>query len=82
MKQEAAELLKECADDDCSMRSDYSGRGMFGKSTHAVTFESMSDFHTALANAAWALGENSDAELLEELKGLGSDAMGTGIVVY
>lgn len=91
MRQELAELLSE---DIGEIRDDYSGRGMFGKSTHAVVYDSRGDFESALINAAFDVGAgratqvarargNDDVEgILGELKNLGTDSMGMGIVVY
>jgi hypothetical protein len=82
MTKEAAEILAECSEAECNVRDDYSGRGMYGKVVHAVSFDSTDDLHTALLEAGFKLGEESNYDLLEELKGLGSDGMGLGIVVY
>jgi hypothetical protein len=82
MRQEVAELLSE---DMGEIRDDYSGRGMYGKSTHAVVYDSRGDFESALINAAFevgARGSDNVEGILGELKNLGTDSMGMGIIVY
>jgi hypothetical protein len=82
MTEEVASLLTENMGE---IRDEYSGRGMFGKTTYAVVFDSQGEFQRALLYAAYSLGENGadDAEgLLKELCDLGIDSMGLGIVVY
>jgi hypothetical protein len=82
MRQEVAELLSE---DMGEIREDYSGRGMYGKSTHAVVFDSRGEYESALIYAAYEVGArgNDDVEgILGELRNLGTDSMGMGIVVY
>jgi hypothetical protein len=82
MRQEVAELLSE---DMGEIRDAYSGRGMYGKSTHAVVYDSRGDFESALINAAFEVGSRGSDNvegILGELKNLGTDSMGMGIVVY
>lgn len=82
MREEVAALLTE---DMGEVRDDYSGRGMYGESTYAVTYDSNSDFEAALLNAAFDLGANGadDVEgLLADMRNLRKDSMGMGIVVY
>jgi hypothetical protein len=82
MRQEVAELLTE---DMGEIREEYSGRGMYGKTTHAVVYDSRGDYERALIYAAYEVGNrgNDDVEgILGELSNLGSDSMGMGIVVY
>ena len=68
------------------LRKDYSGRGMFGKTTAAVTFDSLVGFQSALMAAALELGscnKRGTQEIRDELLGgFASDSMGHGIVVY
>lgn len=89
MRQEVAELLTE---DMGESREDYSGRSMYGKSTHAVEYDSRGDYERALVFAAFALGARSEdchpsgdadeGQLLDELLTLRTDSMGMGIIVY
>lgn len=74
------------AEDMGEIRDDYSGRGMFGKSEHAVVFDNHTDFHRALVFAAFELGQDGSFEdpesFLLDLGNLRLDSMGLGIVVY
>lgn len=82
MRQEVAELLTE---DMGEIREDYSGRCMYGKTTHAVVYDSRGDYERALIYAAYEVGArgNDDVEgILGELQNLATDSMGMGIVVY
>jgi hypothetical protein len=82
MKQETAELL---GNEGGEVRADYSGRCMYGETTHAVTFESTGDYERALVRSAYELGVrgSDDVEgVLSDLDNLRSDQMGLGIVVY
>lgn len=79
MRQETAEALTESTGE---IRDDYSGRGMYGKQTFGVVFDSQADFHKALVDAAYIAGEQDDDDMRQELTGLTLDSMGLGIVVY
>jgi len=65
----------------------YSGRGMYGKETTAVTFDSESDAREAMLQVAYyaggEAGEDPTAEeVLEDLKKARFDSLGLGVVVY
>lgn len=82
MRQEVAELLSE---DMGEIREDYSGRCMYGKTTHAVVYDSRGDYERALIYAAYEVGARGDDDVegtLGELMNLATDSMGMGIVVY
>lgn len=82
MREEIAERL---GDEGGEVRDDYSGRGMNGKTTHAVTFDSAWDYERALVRAAYELGVRGSDDVEGVLSGLDSlrtDNMGLGIVVY
>jgi hypothetical protein len=86
MKSDTAKLLS--TDGLGEMTSTYSGRGMNGETTHAVVFEHRCDYEGALLNAAFDLGARASLgtldveEILSDLRNLGTDSMGMGIVVY
>ena len=82
MRQETAELL---ANEGGEVRTAYSGRCMYGETTHAVTFESTGDYERALVRSAYELGVRGSEDVegvLSDLDNLRSDQMGLGIVVY
>jgi len=81
MSLEAAEAIVERMDDNgaerAEVREDYSGRGMYGRTVVAVVAESISEFYDA------ALDLVEDGEIkASDVKGLGTDGMGRGIVIY
>lgn len=82
MREDTANLL---ADEGGELRDAYSGRAMYGETTHAVTFDSKGDFEKALVRAGYELGRqgSDDVEgVLSDLDGLRTDSMGLGIIAY
>ena len=87
MKQPLAELLTQNYGE---IRDDYSGRFMFGQTTHAVVYENHQQFMECLTYAAFQLGkeyvegdyDGDQHRMVEELARLRQDSMGLGIVVY
>lgn len=88
MKHETAELLANASlhrsTGEIHVFEDYSGRGMFGKRTTAVTYPSMKSLMVAIAAAAIAIGDDQDeqAGFLADLEHLQTDSMGQGYVAY
>lgn len=97
MKLETAEAIKEAADCigsmDFSIREEYSGRGMFGRSTAALEYGDQNDLMVAVAYAAACIKESecaNDAEpqelsvddFLDEIRKFCHDNMGRDFVVY
>jgi len=82
MKAEAAELFSMYGD----VKENYSGRGMFGKSTYAVVFDSDVDFFKCISDLIVEFVEDQnmdDAQLLSEtLKKIRIDDMGKRIIYY
>jgi hypothetical protein len=79
MKQEVAEYLVDACQFngiDAEIREDYSGRGMFGKTTHGVVVNdsSMSSVLSAVINYG-----NDDGI---EVNGFDTDSMGMGFIIY
>ena len=67
------------------IRSDYSGRGMFGKSCVGVVVSSMGDFVSGVVNLVQDVAEDSDhplAEMVPQLKRMSTDNMGYDTIVY
>jgi hypothetical protein len=65
---------------DISLRLDYSGRGMDGKQTAAVSCGSTAEFLVAACRAV-RHSEDPDA-LLEAMESLRYDALGKGMIFY
>jgi hypothetical protein len=92
MKEETAKRLyraarrlgftgKDCdRDERVGIQKDYSGRGMFGRTTFAITIPNVG-FLAMLAAAARVKRAERD-EFAQEMGRLAQDSMGMGIVVY
>lgn len=85
MKLETAQKIVEAAGDDyeegegVSLYEDYSGRGMYGKMTAAVTGD-LSAIIAAIAMAAYEAGCDEEGPL--DLGRVRVDDLGRGVVVY
>ena len=86
MKKKVAELLYEHLDNvtcgEARLRDDYSGRGMYGETTYAIS----GDFdHADVAEAVAEIYDSGDADAFD-LKPAHfryvTDDMGLGIVIY
>ena len=81
-----AEKIAENSYDEVEVREDYSGRGMYGETTAALTAESLSSIIVGMVRAAVELADSEDDASVEELvdfaEGMRTDNMGLGIVVY
>lgn len=100
MKAETAAALKNAADQlgkECEILPTYSGRGMYGKTTHALSVDRIMDVAAFAAQAVathyeltrddadeTAAPYNPDAaqELIEDLSDLRTDNLELGFVVY
>jgi hypothetical protein len=87
MRLSTADALERAAFDcgvEVQARESYSGRGMFGERTAAVTFDRWADLLVAAAAAALAADDDSkeNEDLVEELSRLRFDQMGLGHVAY
>lgn len=81
MKQHLAKLLVEiCIEDDVEARlmEDYSGRGMYGKTTYAVIVPRVEDMLCAVLSNLPSMKGYDPARVA----GLSSDALGKDVVVY
>lgn len=80
-----AEFFKNAAEEvglDIEVRDDYSGRGMYGKITHAIVADSLCDLIPALlCHAAYDYVAVVEDGLFDDFK-LRQDNMGLGIVLY
>lgn len=92
MEKRSMELLVDAGNSlgiDLDGREDYSGRSMYGKSTHAIVADDLAHIIAAAAMAgaglATASGRGEDFginEFVDDLHGLRMDSMGRRIVVY
>lgn len=92
MKKEIAEKLMDYGN-NMELYEGYSGRGMYGKTTTAITTDSFTDFFDAVGELmldmvqdAMFRGEEYDIkdaeELAKVLSNLQQDSMGRGMVIY
>lgn len=89
MMSRTAEALRLGADDaghDLKVIDDYSGRGMRGKITVAVSVHNITELISIVAHAVVIETTTGDQEYLQEflddLRHLSTDSFGLGIVVY
>lgn len=78
MNKHVAEQLTEASDGE--VYHNYSGRGMFGKTTTGVVFQSKEKFYEALADVV-ERGKNL-LELANFIRSIKFDSLGLGIIVY
>jgi len=84
MRPNSAHLIKRHAETEVKTRHNYSGRGMFDKTTHAVGVKNMAEFAHAIANAASELepGSMEAIDFCEDMRRIRQDDMGLGFVFY
>jgi hypothetical protein len=83
MKIETAKAIVEAAESigsEASVYEDYSGRGMYGKTTAGVVLSSMT---AAIAAAAAAVADADEPrDMADDLGNLSWDSMGRDIIIY
>lgn len=80
MKIEAAEIIANYGGE---IYENYSGRGMYDKTTTGITFGSQTEFNRAFADAIKNSGDDDEKELLTSaLSKLQTDNMGLSIIFY
>lgn len=85
MKQETAKALVDAARDldlEVGLLPTYSGRGMRGRTTAAVSADNVPILVAAVAQAATKLEGDQAEDFVEEMLGLATDNMGLGLVAY
>jgi hypothetical protein len=65
---------------ELKLREDYSGRGMYGRSTGGIICDSTGAFIQAVA--AYAQENPDDDDLVPELRNIRQDSMGRQIIFY
>lgn len=67
---------------DCTPYEDYSGRGMYGKTTCAVTVSSIAGIAAITAIAGRSMSEAEFAAFLAEVRSARTDELGRDTIVY
>lgn len=82
-KDQAETLVEYDHTGEIDHRTKYSGRGMFGDTTHAIVLPSMNDFHT-IVGSIMSDGTQEERVVISELlaTGVRQDSMGLSIVIY
>lgn len=92
MRKEIAEMIVDYGS-DLKLHEDYSGRGMFGNTTTAITCDEVDDFFSAVGDLMFDMilramrkGMEYDIKDAEELRDLLStfrqDSLGLGRIIY
>jgi hypothetical protein len=90
MRQQTAEMLVSAGEDlgiECRVYEDYSGRGMYGKTTWAIVVPCQLSVVALAARAvqvAMGAGDEGDVDsIIEDVDRLSSDGMGRdSVIVY
>lgn len=86
MDMELAEMIIEAMENnghEAELRSDYSGRGMYGKSTHGVVIEcGIGIAMAAVISNADIFVDDDDGEPIFVIESIRSDSMGLGTILY
>ena len=90
MKLEFAKLIVKAGsdmgyDDECmSVREAYSGRGMYGRETAGVVFDSLGKLLAAVAHATECMitDEDDAGDLISDLEKCRTDNMGRDTILY
>jgi hypothetical protein len=85
MQKKTAVALRNAAEElgvDIEVDKDYSGRGMFGDTTYAVTVSGVASLATLIAVAVRSMNSASHEDFVEDMQNLRSDNMGRDLVYY
>jgi hypothetical protein len=89
MNLEYAKLIVEASDPalkpfDVRLRTDYSGRGMFGATTAAIVAPDIAEFAATACKAVARLAQhgNRTAGLINAVRNVRIDHMGNDVVIY
>lgn len=79
MTEEAVEIISNYGGD---IHENYSGRGMYGKTTSGIVFDTLQDFISVLGDVM--INEESEERLIvgEAISQISTDSMGRGIIIY
>jgi hypothetical protein len=82
MKLEAAQYIADYSSDEVTVHEDYSGRGMYGETTVAISSENIT---RAVVTAVLSMAEAGDMEAIEcvgQYLGYSTDSLGYDTIMY
>jgi tRNA(Ile2) C34 agmatinyltransferase TiaS len=79
MLKKAAEIITNYSGE---IYEDYSGRGMFGETTTAITFDSNLEFYEAIADVMVNEEQEQREMVADFLRNIQKDSLGNGIIIY
>ena len=85
MQKKTAVALRNAAEElgvDIEVDKDYSGRGMYGDTTYAVTVSGVASLASLIAVAGRSVDSASHEDFVEDMQNLRSDNMGREYVYY
>ncbi len=84
MRPNTAHLLERCSETNVDVNTEYSGRGMHGRTTYGVVVNDLAAFVHAVANAAAELepGSMEVIDFCEDMRRIKQDDMGKGLIFY
>jgi hypothetical protein len=80
MKRELAEVLLQVCPGD--LQEEYSGKGMYGKTTTGIVVESVPEFLTAILQNVESLAEAFKEEGIDRIDAIHWDSLGTSTIIY
>ncbi len=81
MKLEYAELIA-ATNPEIELRTEYSGRGMYGETTAAVVFPDVSDLFRAIAEVASEMNTQEAEQFAQAMGKIKTDGMGRSQLAY
>lgn len=82
-KEQAETLVEYDPTGEIDHRPQYSGRGMYGDTTHAVVLPSVNDFHLIVSEVMKNGTEEEQVTISELLaNGIRTDNMGLDMIIY
>lgn len=85
MNKKTAVALRNAAEElgvDIEVDKDYSGRGMYGDTTYAVTVSGVASLASLIAVAGRSIDSASHEQFVTDMQNLRSDNMGRDYVYY
>ena len=80
MKKEVAKIINNYCYGDCEIYEDYSGRGMYGRTTTGI--KSDSSITSLLADVMEKADEDEREMVADAMRSMRSDNLGLGMIYY